>query len=329
MLDCFDGILWDRATCAPTSGQVSLQAVGLDRTLIGKLVGPEDSIESMVEACEEHARAVMVNDVITHFAKSVVPFTFLDRRAIGTPCDPKALKTDTGIGGVVIEVNQPRSNVVLTIANLGIFADVTGPVVVKVYDLDDGAEVATQTVEAIAGAVSVTGVQIELKASRRRRAFFVTTDQLSFYCTDVTPGSTACGSCGDGYTNGGVTLKGGRLPDGVPPLRANVRTVSHTSGVMVTVTAACDHAALLCESKNVLALPYAYKVAEAIMARGASSMSRINDQTIDRDQLRDRADRYGAQYAAAMSNVVANMRPPEDSMCFVCATPTRNVIAIP
>lgn len=326
MLDCFDGLVWNKAACSPVEGAASLQSIGIDETLIGKLTGPEDTVESMLSDCEEHARAIMHNDVVGRFADRILPRTFLDRKHVGEACSTRSLTSGaTGLHGLVIEVNQKASNALVRISSLGVYSDIGGVVPVKVYDLEDGREVASVDVTTVANELSEASVEIVLKASRRRKEYFIAAELASFYCT----GMSNCGSCGDSYTHGGATIYGARVPNGSQPIKSNASRTSFTGGVSATVSVECDHGQILCELKGALALPYLYKVGQAIMIRGVHQMGRLNDQTLDREQLRERADDYGRQYVDAMANSLGRAILPDDPMCFSCAAKTRSTISIP
>jgi hypothetical protein len=126
-----------------------------------------------------------------------------------------------------------------------------------------------------------------------------------------------------------VQVWGGRIAPAFPVKRSNIQRTSSTSGLSVLVTLECAHAQLLCEVKDVMALPYLYKLGEAIMQRGIHAYSRMNSTRLNLDDLKDRADRYGQQYVAAMQNTLGRMRLPDDPRCFVCHTPLRSTVSLP
>lgn len=326
MLDCFDGLISLDRACAAGSGVVSLQSQGIDETLIGKFTGAEDTAQSLLSDCEEHARLVLSHDVLTYFSDRIIPRTFVDRKKVGEPNDRQELQGDTGDGGILIEIDQPRSNVVLTIGSLGLYAATTGDVTITVYDLSDGSTVLTHVFAATAGQYVTEQVQLSLPAYRERKQYFIAHDLTQWYRTDM---GADCASCSMTYEHGGVRITGARLATGLPKKRSNLRLSSGTSGLSALVTVSCDHARMLCEVKSAMALPYVLKVAETIIRRGVENMDRLNSFTMDRDKLTERADRIGAEYAAAMTNSVGRMRMPEDPMCFTCRNNTRSFTSAP
>ena len=328
MLDCFDGILTLDDTCATGAGVIALNTLGINETMLGELTGPEDTPATLLAQCEQQARAVMHSDVTTWMAPRIVRRTFVDRANIGQMDERQEVFTgQTGDGGIVVEIDNPNSNAVLLIGRLGFWSDVGGPVPITIYDLYDGSVVATDTVDAIAGENVYQGAQIALPAYRRKVSYFISSPETSFYRVDIH--GEACANCVRGNLGGGVHVWGARLPAATTVSRGNLQRVSHTSGLQVLLTLECDHAQMLCEVKSVLAYPYALKVAECIVRRGVHEVRRMNNQRIDMDLLKERADRYGQEYADAMRNVLGNMRLPDDRLCYACHDVLMSSVSIP
>lgn len=326
MLSCFDGLVSLDRTCTAGSGVVSLQSQGIDQSLIAQFTGKEDTAASLLADCEEHARLVLSHDVLTYFQDRIIPRTFIDRKHVGEPNERQEVQTGTGIGGILVEIDQPKANTVLRIASLGLYATTTGDVTITIYDLEDGSVAATYTMAVTAGRSITEGVQIVLPAYRERKAYFITHDLTEWYRTDL---GHSCASCGVGYEHGGVRLTGARLPDGMPVKKMNLRQSSLTSGLSAVISVECAHTQLLCEVKNAMALPYVLKVAETIIRRGVDAVDRLNSQRLDLDLLRSRADRLGAEYAAAMQNSVGRMMLPGDNLCYTCRATSRSFISLP
>jgi hypothetical protein len=254
MLDCFDGLVTLQNTCgAPTPGVMTLNNLGIDQTLIGKFTGAEDTPASVLENCEAWARATIHNDVVSFMGKAINAKTILEGFAVGNGDDDTDTPvTDTGIGGFLVECMLPGSNLKITLSSLGLFATTTGDVVIRIYDLDDGKEVATYTIEAVSGEIVQDEVQIVLPAWRRVKRYFVTHNLTEFYRTDI----TGCGGCSNTYHHGGVYVSGARMASDVPKRKSNIRYVNHSSGLLAVVSVSCDHGRMLCDVRDQLALPY-------------------------------------------------------------------------
>lgn len=320
------------ATCeGGDSGVLTLQSIGIDESLLADITGKEDTPGSLLANAHKYARGVMYNDVVTHFGSRMIRRTFLDRVMIGQADDRQTLETGSGIGGIVIEIGRnqtwQRSNVVLRLGSVGLWANITGTATVTVYDLDDSSIAAQVDVDVIAGRNIMEGVQIALPAYRRRKSYFITHSLGAWYRT--TTEASGCTTCVKGRLGSDVDVWGGRLPAATPVKRSNIQRVSHTSGLSVLVTLECEHAQMLCEVKDVLAMPYLYKVGEAIMQRAIHAYGRMNSTRLQLDDLKERADRYGQQYVAAMQNTLGRMRLPDDPRCFACHTPSRSTVSLP
>jgi hypothetical protein len=326
ILDCFDGLVGVSA-CNGVEPVLNLSAHGIDETLLGQLTGPEDTPQSMLAAVETRARAIVHNDVLARYASRIKGHTFLDRYAAGQPDDRVQAMTGTGRGGIIVEANVPKSNLRLIIGNLGIFSAANGPVTITVYDLTDGSVAATQQIAGTAGRYTAQTVAISLPAHRQRKAYFITHDLPAWYNVDLFAG---CGSCGfKGYTHGGCTVTAGRIAPNVPVRKANIQSTSHTSGLTATVTVECDHAALLCEVRNQLALPYSLKVAEEVYRYGIHQPRRMNSERLNLELMKEKAERLGAEYVESMKNLMGNMLLPNDPFCFACKTPVQTTVVLP
>jgi len=222
MLDCFDGLISLDGTCAGNSGVMSLQTLdGMSESLLKDITGAEDTPASMLAQCEAWARACIYNRVIQFYLPRFTGRTFIDRKSIGDPDDNQELITGaTGIGGILVEIDQPGSNAILRLGRLGLWADFTGDVTITIYDLEDGSVAATYTITLVAGVSKTEDVQIALPAYRKRKAYFITHDRPDYYRTWV---ASSCGSCQRGYSHGGVTVNGARLPVGLSKKKSNPR----------------------------------------------------------------------------------------------------------
>jgi hypothetical protein len=328
-MECFTNLIGLAQSCQGQPGYLSLQTIGITEGLLAQVHNEDETPLTMLANVERLAQEVLKNDVVTHFGERIIPRTLVDGIGFGHPSEQGEILSGAGIGGLVVELGAGGSNQVLRIGNLGLWmpgADAT--YTVKVYDLTDGAEVASVQVSAIGGQITRESVSLALPARRRRTCYFITTDATDFYRVNVIDGG--CGSCKrHAYTIGGVEIWAGRIAPATPIRKSNIQSTSHTSGLLATLTVECDHAALLCETKDRFALAYLYKVGQIIMDRAIHAFERLNSQTINKDALIERHDRLGKEYAAAVTNVLSRMNTPNDPICYICNQRTRTIVAIP
>jgi hypothetical protein len=330
-MDCLTSLVSLDATCAGNGdGIVTLGQIGITEGLLAKVINEEETVAVMVDRTLALAANVVRNDVVTFYADRIIPRSFVDGRGFGIPAEDGAIQTYAGgeRGGIVVELGEAGSNQILTLSDVQLLLDFSGPVNITIHDLSTSQVVDTVTIDAVSGIPS-GGVRFRLPARRRRTSYFISTDAPSAYKTDLDY-DAACMSCNHhGVMIHGVNVWGARLPAATAVRRPNLRAVSHTSGILATVTVECDHAALLCEVRERIALPMLYKVGQLITDRAIHAFDRLNSQTMSKDALRERYDKLGQEYAAAMQNVLSKMPLPNDPTCFICHQRTRTVTAIP
>lgn len=329
-LDCLQGLTGLSGACnAPEGLVVPLEVYGLNETVIGQFLGPEDSVASLVSQCEQQARAIIASDVLTRFAGRIIPRTMMHAERAGEPDEHQTLETGlTGLGGILVEVSHPRSNVKLLLSGFRFFAGDDTTAQVSITDLSDGTLVyspfaITGSAHQINGSTEV----VEIPLPRRSGAYLIHTDATSCHTMQVLGG---CGTCSGGVRrHGGVSYTGARLPAGAPMMRSNLRTSTNTSGLSAVVDVVCDHAQVLCELKTIIAPAYAAKVAEVILRRGVYAVDRINSQRIDVDALKERADRAGKEYAEMLTNALNGAVLQPDDLCLSCVPLAGRKIVLP
>ena len=330
MLDCFDGLTGLANTCDTyaTSPVVPLESFGINETLISQFIGPEDTVASFLSGAEKQARLTIKSDVLSRYASRVIPRTFLHAQRVGEPDGHQTLVTGaTGLNGILVEVNQRAGNVRLALTGWRFYAAATGAVTVTVYDLADGSVAGTVVVEAVAGTISGSSAIVTIPLPRRMGRFFIAHDRTTWRVQQVSAGCSSC--TGGAYRYGGVMVTGASLPAATAMVRSNLRTGAKTGGLSVVVDVACDHGQYLCESRDMLAGPYVSKVIEVLLRRGINAVERINSHRINLELLKERADRAGEEYAAAMDNLMGGMVLPCDDVCFTCARYARVVTSAP
>ena len=330
MLDCFDGLTGLANTCDAyaTGPVVPLESFGIDETLIAQFIGPEDTVASFLIGAEKQARLTIKSDVLSRYASRVIPRTFLHAQRVGEPDGHQTIVTGaTGLNGILVEVNQRAGNVRLALTGWRFYAAATEAVAVTVYDLSDGSVAGTVVIDAVAGAISGSAAIVTIPLPRRMGRFFIAHDRPTWRVQQIGAGCSSC--TGGAYRYGGVTVTGASLPPATAMVRSNLRTGAKTGGLSVVVDVACDHGQYLCESRDMLAGPYVSKVIEVLLRRGINAFERINSQRINLELLKERADRAGEEYVAAMDNLMGGMVLPCDDVCFTCARYARVVTSAP
>lgn len=331
-MGCLTELVSFQNTCGGASGAIDLSGLGITEKELADYVSEDNA--SIVEFFEERraqAEKVVISDVLRRYAQRIIPKNFAEVGRVGEPDENQTLQTATAgtNGGIVIEVTAPVSNVRIDISRIEVYTDTTGDVDVNVYDLTDGTLVTTVTVSAVADRVTTKQVNIRLPVYRKKGRYFLTTSLSSFY--KVWAHGGGCASCGSSeYKMGNLRAYGARIADASAYAYHNLENVAHTSGLSITASVVCDHGAWMCENKDLVALPYAYKVAEECVSYGLGNLDRFNvRQGQNTEKVAQRASMFAAKYADALEKMLLNMPTPMDQTCFDCSRRTKQVISIP
>lgn len=331
-MGCLSDMVGFRSICGGETATIDLSSLGITSKEIGDYMSADYASKAeFIESRKAWAEQVITGEVLSKYTSRIVPKTFASRGRIGERDESQGLLTATvnTIGGVMLEVNSPHANTRIDISSIDIWSDVGGEVTVTIYDLSDGTVARTLTLDTTADEVSTNAVSVQLPVYRRKARYFITTALPSYY-TMWTHGG-GCASCGsNGYAQGNLTARGARIAESAAMNYANLETQAHNSGLSVTAAVICDHAAWMCEIKELAVVPYAFKVAEEIVAFGLGNEDAFNARKGQNDDaLAQRATMFNSKYNAAMDRLFQNMPAPSDSLCFDCSKVTRHVIVTP
>lgn len=331
-MGCLSDMVSFRAICGGSSATVDLGSLGISAKEIRDYISADYASEAaFIEDRKAWAETQMTREVLSRYSSRIVPKIFSERGRIGEPDEAQGLLSATANtkGGILLEVNAPHSNARIDISSIDVWSDVGGDVVVTFYDLSDGSVVTTTTVDTTADEITTKAVNISLPVYRKKARYLVSTELPSYY-TMWTHGG-GCASCGSkGYAMGNLRAYGARIADSAAMTYSNLETQNHNSGLSVVATVVCDHAAWLCEIKELAVVPYAFKVAEELVAFGLGNEDRFNSRKgMNDDALAQRATMFNEKYNAAMRDMLQHMPAPSDTLCFNCSGVSRQVIALP
>ena len=333
-MGCLAELVSFQNTCGGASGAIDLSGLGITEKELADYVSEDNaSITDFLDERIAHAERVVTSDVLRRYASRIVPNNFAEVGRIGEPDEDQTLLSATAgtNGGIALEVTAPVSNVRIDISRLEVYSDVGGTVNVLIYDLTDGTLFATVPIVTTANAVTVEQVNLKLPVYRKKGRYLLTTSMPTYYKTWARGGAAGCAYCGSAeYKMGNLRAWGARIDNADAYAYHNLETVSHTSGLSITASVVCDHAAWLCEIKDLIALPFAYKVAELCKQYGLMNLDRFNvRQGQNTEKLGQQASLMAAEYGKAMDALFLNMPTPSDQTCFDCSRRTRQVISIP
>lgn len=330
MSNCLDSLIGEDNGCTTTTGRLYLKDIGVTSTDLEAFTGQGHADGSdLVAEVRRLSAAYVAGDVLRYFAPRIKPRTFIDRARIGFPYERWTQQTAVSntLNGIEIDVCAKNSNVKLNISSIGFYGTETKTVTVTVWDLTDGTSLATQEISAVAGSFVTVQTDIVVSIPRKTTRILITTPETSFYRVNTINGG--CASCGGEFRRSMVTARGATIDTSVPKMHSNVQGASTTGGLSVIASLVCDHAQILCENKESIALPLLYKYGEEIIKRGLWNVQRMNTETLAREVLEQRLAEYAGQYRKTMDEVLMGMPLPTDTECFTCNSRTRVVQVIP
>lgn len=333
-MGCLSELVGLDVTCQQRDGKTYVGELGItEKELSDYMSADSATIDDFIADRVALAERWVMTDMLTRLAPRMIGKTFVDRGRLGEYDERQTLMTApvNTEGGMVLDVCQPGSNLKLLVSSLSVWSDVGGDVDVVFTDLTDGTVLHTETIEATtADKLGTKAVDITISIPRKKMRVLVATDLPSYYRTTLHGGScTTCGS--KTYRQGPVEVYGAYISSAATVSYANIQRATHTSGLSIVLTVACDHEAFVCEHKGLLALPMGFKVAEEVVSYGLGNFDRINARigTGNRDALVARRDEFARKYADAMGRLWDNMPTPTDAACFVCNSMIRRVVALP
>ena len=333
-MGCLSELVGLDVTCQQRDGKIYVGELGItEKELSDYMSADSTTVTDFIADRVALAERWVMTDMLTRLAPRMIGKTFVDRGRLGEFDERQTLMTApvNTEGGMVLDVCQPGSNLKLLVSSLSVWTDVGGDVDVVFADLTDGTVLHTETIEATtADKVGTKTVDISISIPRKKMRVLVTTDLPSYYRTTLHGGScTTCGS--KTYRQGPVEVYGAYISSADTVSYANIQRATHTSGLSIVLTVACDHEAFVCEHKGLLALPLGFKVAEEVVSYGLGNFDRINARigTGNRDALVARRDEFGRKYADAIGRLWDNMPIPTDPACYLCNSMIRRVVALP
>lgn len=223
------------------------------------------------------------------------------------------------------------------IQGLRLFVNTSGIVPVYIYDLSQGKLLHTINVTAVAGEiVSVDDLDLSFLTKRQRLNLFIgyastfasyKTAYLSPY-TGLRSGETCenvfCGK----YRNGYIYYRSAKILSASAKIASNVESNTTGSGLSINYSLQCSFTEVMCNARNMFALPILYKAGELIMKELKHSKRLTGIVTFYGKSHDELMQEYQKEHSKEMENILINMNMPE-SICFSCNPAVRTVVALP
>lgn len=328
MADCFQNIVSFKNRCnavEPKSG-IYTDILGLHKSEIEAYIqAPYNSAEDFFADMYEAAIKDIETKIHSKFMPKYKAKSILSNERIGLLHD-NMQTNDSEVGklrGVEIEVCNENSPLDFTVSELSLFVDMSTTVSVFVYDLLQNKLIDTITVDTVANELTTVYPHKTYKATRNKLniAFIYDVSVLDQYQVNVN--NYGCSSCTIQRTysraNGWINTRGVEFNSLDTKILSNVNPISHTAGLSIVYSLNCNQRDWICSQIGSLAMPLAHKICSTILNYGLLNSNRKNNKTIsDRDTIDERIKQHEFNYTQGMDNIIMNMRPPTDKLCFEC-----------
>ena len=336
---CFDDLIALKGACSDTVPLSSLwlNDVGIDMNFVSQVI-TKDYIDAadFFSRKRDFAVRTVSNQIHNFLRPKYKGNTAIENFRIGQPGDNLRLIAGSGfLKGIEIDLCQSRSYLDVFISEISVQFSTTGSVDVLVYDLLQDKLLDTITIDYVANEISRAYVKKTYKAERRGLDLFIGYDSTGI-SSNTTRLKKNCASCSGNYqseiSNNYSKIRAAEIDQSGQIIKANLDYLNETGGLSVVHSLSCNHENWLCSISNQMAFPVLYKTAYLMIdhALTASNDQRANTTvTINKEVWKERLDKMEFYYTESMNNLLQNIKPPSDELCFQCKDNLRHVIALP
>lgn len=326
-MDCLNELIGMKGVCEDTTGTSGLMLTKITRQELNDIIDQNDfaSVDEMFSEKREEAVKLFLSEFQNEMQGKYIARTVISQAQVGNYSTLVASAASAVLKGVSFERCNTLPNLGYRITNVGFIGSYTGNVTVLYYDGITGVQLATDTIEAIAG----QEVKLDVNRLFNVKKLMVVYDATAIggYVTKVSY-TSQCARCPNRYNvNKHTNARAVSATIGTP------LTKSYTSdmgGLTVEVSMECDNTSWLCGIKQHLAMPIMFKLAEILMEYGLTSSSRGNTKTLrDSDSLKERHGYYKNEYEKHLKSTLERVILPNDPTCFHCKRQSGIYNAIP
>lgn len=336
---CFDDLIALKGACSDVEPLSSLwlNDLGIDMAFVGQVITKDyTDAADFFNRKRDFAVRTVSNQIHNFLRPKYKANTVVENFRIGQGEDNLKLIAGSGfLKGIEIDLCQSRSYLDVFINEIALQISTTRSVDVLIYDLAQDKLLDTITVDCTANQISRVYVKKIYKAERRGLDLFIGYDStaISGITTRLKKNCLTCsGNYQSEIRNSFSSIRAAQIDQSGQIIKGNLDYLNETGGLSVVHSLSCNHENWLCSISNQLAFPVLYKTAALIYdhALSASKDQRINTTvTINAEVLKERMDRMEFYYSEAMNNLLQNIKPPSDEICFACKDNLRHVIMLP
>ncbi len=336
---CFDDLIALRGACydtVPTSS-LWLNDLGIDMNFVGQVITKDyKDADDFFNRKRDFAVRMVSNQIHNFLRPKYKASTVIENFRIGQGEDN--LKQVVGSGflkGIEIDLCQSRSYLDVYVSEIALQISTTQSVDVLVYDLVQNKLLDTITVDCVANEITRVYIKKTYKAERRGLDLFIGYDSTGI-SANTTRLKKNCINCSGNYqseiSNSYSKIRAVQIDQSGQIIKSNLDYLNETGGLSVVHSLGCNHENWLCSISNQMAFPILYKTAALMIDHGLSATQdqRANTTvTINKELWKERMDRMEFYYSESMNNLLQNIKPPSDEICFACKDNLRHVIMLP
>lgn len=336
--NCFENIIALKGTCddvVPESG-LYLNDLGIDKNFIGQVITKDYIDESDFVTRKMNFAVKTVANQIHNFLRSKYKAnTVIQNYRIGHHQDNLVQTLGTGtFKGIEFDLCQSSSYLDFFANEINLQVDFTGTINVLIYDLLQGELLDTIEVDVEANKVARVYLNKVYKSDRKSLDLFICYDTTGINSI-TTRLKKNCINCSGKYyselNNQFEKVRAAEITNGDPFIKSSLNYINETGGLSVVHSLSCNHENWLCSITNQLAFPVLYHTAYLIYdhAQTATGQRWNNETAINAEMVDERKKFFYDKYAEAMNNLLQNILPPSDELCFACKNNVRHVVMIP
>lgn len=321
-MTCIDNLLGIKGGCNPKSASNYIDSVGISLNELNQYVTKNYATgEQLFEEKREFAFKSMSELITSKLSNALTGTTIAEAGSIGYVTKTNALINSLSGQWVGFEVEQCGKDAPLSfyLNTLKLYADYTGTVEVRVYDVKRKAIIDTIEIDAVQGEIAEVEVNRSYSSTNRgiHLAFLY---ESNFKAYNTWTHKNSCFDCGVtmGWCNcsRSMQVRGMSATD----MLASKRSIAYTYGLFADYSLQCDYSIWLCTFANRLVIPLSYLIGAELMdfSIGVGSKVRHNNSVIDIETNTLRRDGMMAKYHESIDNLIKNISIPSDSICFNC-----------
>lgn len=337
--DCFEHLIALRGACSDEESLYSIWVndLGIDMNFISQVITKDYTDPAdFFNRKKNFAIKTVANQIHNFLKPKYKASTVIQNFRVGHFQENLKLIAGTGtLKGIELDLCQSNSYLDVFINEIALQINSTGSVDVLVYDLTQNKLLDTITVDVqVADEITRVFVNKVYKSDKKRINLFIGYDSTGI-SSNTTRLKKDCVNCSGNYykeiTNPYEKIRAAQIAQSDPKIKENLDYLNETGGLSVVHSLSCNHENWLCSISNQMAFPVLYKTAYLIYDHAQTSRDqRVNTSvTLNAEMVQERLDKMDFYYSESMNNLLQNIKPPQDEICFACKDNVRMVVQMP